>query len=111
VANTNTDPAHGQSADLIADGVLSGVGAAFTILYINKAQDSWTAPRPARETGAVTVHQVNGPIGGGPLHVIRVTLQPVEVQVLGRRAAGRTGVGGTEPWVRTTQVYHPGAPS
>jgi hypothetical protein len=29
----------------------------------------------------VTVQEVDGTIGTGPLHVVRVTLQPMEVQI------------------------------
>src|SRR5262249_25703386 len=84
VANTNPDTAQGQSVDVIVDGVLNEAGAAFQILYGNKKQSTRTAPGPVRQTGTVTVHEVDGSIGNGPLHVIRVTLQPLEVQILGR---------------------------
>ena len=33
-------------------------------------------------------HEVNGSIGTGPLHVIRVSLRPLEVQIL-RRASSQ----------------------
>jgi glycosidase len=84
VANTNTDPGQGQSVDVIVDGVLNEAGAAFQILYSNKKPSTRTAPGPVRQTGTVTVHEVDGSNGTGPLHVIRVTLQPMEVQILGR---------------------------
>jgi hypothetical protein len=36
-----------------------------------------------RQTGNVIVHEVDGATGNGPLHVLRATLQPMEVQILG----------------------------
>jgi glycosidase len=80
VANTNTR--QGQSWDVIIESQLSTVGDAYQVLYSNKAAP--TAPNPVRQTGAVTVHEVDGTVGNGPLHVIHVTLQPLEVQILGR---------------------------
>jgi hypothetical protein len=80
VANTNTG--QGQSLDVILEFQLSAVGDAYQILYSNKTAP--TAPGPVRQTGAVTVHEADGSIGHGPLHVIHVTLQALEVQILGR---------------------------
>jgi hypothetical protein len=36
-----------------------------------------------RADGTVGVHEVDGSVGTGPLHTIRVTLAPMEVQILG----------------------------
>jgi glycosidase len=80
VANTSTG--QGQSLDVIVDWQLSNVGDAYQVLYSNKAAPA--PPGPVRLTGPVTVHEVDGTIGAGPLHVIHVTLQPLEVQILGR---------------------------
>lgn len=80
VANTNSG--QDQSLDVIIDSQLSAAGDAYQILYSNKAAP--TAPSPVRQTGAVTVHEVDGSTGAGPLHLIHVTLQPLEVQIIGR---------------------------
>ncbi len=82
VANTNVDPGTEQSVDVIVEIALNEVGAQFKILYSNKAAS--TSPGAVRQTGTVIVHEVDGSIGSGPLRVLRVTLQPMEVQVLGR---------------------------
>jgi glycosidase len=78
----NTSPSQGQSLDVIIESQLSKPGDAYRISYSNKP--SPTGPSAVKETGAVSVHEVDGTIGHGPLHVVRVTLQPLEAQILGR---------------------------
>jgi glycosidase len=82
VANTNTDGGQSQTVDVIVDSVLNDVNTAFQVRYSNKSNP--TPPENVRQTGSVTVHEVDGSIGTGPLHVIRVALQPMEVQILAR---------------------------
>jgi glycosidase len=81
-ANTNTAKGQNQSVDVIVDSVLNEVGATYQILYSNKTDA--TAPGTVQQTGNVTVHEVDGSTSNGPLHVLRVTLQPMEVQILSR---------------------------
>lgn len=80
VANTNT--AQTQELDVIVETQLSGDGDQFTVLYSN--QPAPVAPQPVRSPaqGSVTVHEVDGSTGRGPLHVVHVTLEPLEVQIL-----------------------------
>ena len=80
VANTNG--AQGESLDVIVDTQLNEVATKYQVLYSNKA--NFTPPTPVKETGAVTVNEVGGAIGNGPARIIRVTLQPYEVQILRR---------------------------
>jgi glycosidase len=82
VANTNTDKGQDQTVDVIIESALNEVGATYRMLYSNKVNP--TLPGPIRQTGSVTVHEVDGSIGHGPLLVLRVTVQPMEVQILGR---------------------------
>ncbi len=81
-ANTNTDPSQGQTVDVIVDSTLNETGATFQVLFSNKSTP--TAPAAVRQTGPVAVNEVDGTTGTGPLQVLRVTLQPMEVQILGR---------------------------
>ncbi|HXJ89454.1 MAG TPA: alpha-amylase family glycosyl hydrolase [Candidatus Binatia bacterium] len=83
-ANTNT--ASTQQVDVIVEILLSSAGDAFDVLYSN--QTAPQAPQPVRLVlaGTPTVHEVDGSIGTGPLNVIRVNLQPLEVQILRRHA-------------------------
>jgi glycosidase len=78
----NTSLTQTQQFDVILEIMLSSGGDAFDVLYSN--QDVPQAPQPVRVApqGTVTVQEVDGSIGVGPLHVIRVTLRPMEVQIL-----------------------------
>ncbi|HWY88774.1 MAG TPA: hypothetical protein VNX28_18830, partial [Gemmataceae bacterium] len=80
VANTNTGQS--QSLDVILESQLSQAGDTYRVLYSNKSNP--TPPSQVKQTGQVTVHETDGSIGNGPLHVLHVTLQPLEVQILGR---------------------------
>jgi len=78
VANTSTTQS--QSVDVIVEIQLNEVNSVHRILYSN--QPAPVNPSPVRKTGTVTVQEVNGTSGKGPLHVVGVTLQPMEVQIL-----------------------------
>ncbi len=78
----NTDGAQGVSLDVIVDMQLNEAATQYRVLYSNKANP--TAPAPVQQTGAVMVNEVGGGTGNGPVRTIRVTLQPYEVQILGR---------------------------
>ena len=78
VANTNATLS--QSADVILEIRLSTAGAHLRILYSNKPNP--TAPAPVKTLNQVTVIEVDGSTGFGPLNATRVTLQPMEVQIL-----------------------------
>lgn len=86
VVAANTNPTQAQQLDVIVEIVLSAGGDNFAVLYSNQAGAQ--APLPVRVVpqGTVTVQEVDGSIGTGPLHVIRVNLRPMEVQIL-RRAS------------------------
>lgn len=80
VANTNTGSA--WSGEVIVDRHLHPQGAKLNVLYSNRADT--VAPQPVRFHGAgtVTVQEVDGSAGHGPLHAVPVTLAPMESQVL-----------------------------
>ena len=84
VVAANTSQSQTQQLDVIIEIVLSSDGDAFDVLYSNQASPQ--APQAVRivPRGTATVHEVDGSIGLGPLHVIRVTLRPMEVQILRR---------------------------
>jgi glycosidase len=82
VANTNSAPNQTQAVDVIVDGTLNPPNSPLKILYSNKAAP--TAPSAVRTTGQVVVHEVDGSIGHGPLEVVHVSLQPMEVQIIAR---------------------------
>ena len=78
VANTSTT--QGVSVDVIVEQTLSTPGVAMQILYSNKPAP--TAPGPVRTLTGVTVAEVDGTTGSGPINTTRVTLLPMEVQIL-----------------------------
>jgi glycosidase len=80
VANTHTSgPLH---VEVIVDSQLHGVNAVFRLLYSNIR--SPVPPQPIRErvVGTVSVTEVDGTTGRGPLRTLPVTLQPMEAQML-----------------------------
>jgi glycosidase len=84
VVAANTNPTQAQQLDVIVEILLSAEGEVFTVLYSNQAGP--LAPQPVRivPQGAATVQEVDGSTGQGPLHVVRVNLRPMEVQILRR---------------------------
>jgi glycosidase len=88
VVAANTNPTQAQPIDVIIEIMLSAEGDAFELLYSNQAGPQ--APQPVRviPQGAATVQEVDGSVGTGPLHVVRVSLRPLEVQIL-RRASSQ----------------------
>jgi hypothetical protein len=88
VVAANTNPTQAQQLDVIVEILLSADGDEFEVLYSNQAGPQ--APQPVRiiPQGTATVQEVDGSIGTGPLHVIRMNLRPLEVQIL-RRASSQ----------------------
>ena len=80
VVVANTNPSVAQSLDVIVDAQLSVPGAQWQVAYSNKA--TATTPGMVRLTGSVNVAEVDGSTTHGPLHVMRVNLQPLETQIL-----------------------------
>jgi glycosidase len=78
VANTNTTTT--ISVAVIVEPTLSTVGQAFDVLYTNKTGS--TAPTAVQAIPQASVTEVDGSHGNGPLNVTRVTLLPMEVQIL-----------------------------
>jgi glycosidase len=69
------------SVSVIVDANLHSPGDRLRVLYSNKSQAN--PPEPVERLSGVRVHEVDGATGFGPLHAIRVDLQPSEVQILG----------------------------
>jgi glycosidase len=78
VANSSTQQS--QALHVILEDDLSAPGAPAGILYSNFANS--TPPGNVQVNTGVTVNEVDGTIGHGPLHTILVTLKPMEVQIL-----------------------------
>lgn len=82
VVAANTNSALTQSVDVILERLLSASGDRFRILYSNNPKA--IAPAPVNSLVEVSVAEVDGTTGRGPLNTLRVTLGPMEVQILRR---------------------------
>jgi hypothetical protein len=85
----NTDPQAGWTGEVLVDLFLNPVAAAYAVLYTNKAfgqhaAQASIAPGPVvdKPAGHVEIHEVNGSVTSGPARAVRVTLQPMEIQIL-----------------------------
>jgi len=84
VIAANTDTANPSSVYVIVDMTLNNPGNQMRILYSN--QQAPQAPSAVQQlvAGTVVVQETDGTTGTGPLNCVRVTLVPLEVQILGR---------------------------
>lgn len=87
----NTDPQAGWTGEVLVDLFLNPAGAIYEVLYTNKAFSQsaghgGVAPSPVvnKAAGQVEIHEVNGSVTSGPARALRVTLQPMELQILRR---------------------------
>ncbi len=80
IANFSTTAA--QPVWVVLDGSLSAPGDAIVVLYSNQAAPAPPSAVVQLAAGSVSVTEVDGSAGTGPVNVIRVTLQPMEVQIL-----------------------------
>lgn len=76
----NTHPTTSQQLHVIVDGRLNQAGTRVAVRYSNHAQP--TPPEPLRIIAEVSVTEVDGAHASGPVTTCRVTLQPLEVQIL-----------------------------
>ncbi len=76
----STGAAQSPSINVIVESNLSLAGDVLRILYSNKANP--TAPAAVVTSARVNVNEVGGGTGTGPVNTVRVTLQPMEIQIL-----------------------------
>lgn len=84
VVAANCSTSGTRTFDVIADITLNRLGDPFRVRYSNKA--AFISPDPVQDkpAGSVSVQETGGSLGVGPLRTIRVTLAPLEVQILSR---------------------------
>lgn len=80
VANTNTEIT--QSLYVIVDYNLNSKNPTYKILFSNKSRDNSIEPETVEEQKDANITDVNGQRTYGPIQVMKVTLQPMEVQIL-----------------------------
>lgn len=79
-ANCSTSGA--RNFDVIVDSTLNQPGDQYQVLYSNKSTSTKPQPVRGKPPGSVSVQETDGGVGTGPLCSIRVTLAPLEVQIL-----------------------------
>ena len=77
--------ASAQDCWVILDANLSAPGDRIQMLYSNRPAPAAPGPVEGLAPGSVSVSEVGGSIGSGPLNVIQVHLQPMETQILRKR--------------------------
>ena len=82
VANTDTQAS--WKGEIIIDFSLSPLGSAYNIIFSNKSQPTSPGAIEEKAAGSVMVTEVDGSITQGPLHVVAVNMQPMEIQILGK---------------------------
>lgn len=83
VVVANTDTVNPCSVYAIVDNTLNQPGETFRVLYSNKQNPQAPGAVAQMAAGAVQVQETDGSTGTGPLNSIRVTLAPLEAQILG----------------------------
>jgi glycosidase len=76
----NTSAVQTVSVDVIVEISLSKAGDQLHVLFSNNSNP--VPPAPIRSIQQVTVAEVDGSTGNGPVNVVRVTVQPMEIQIL-----------------------------
>lgn len=84
VTVANTDPVNPCSVYVIVDNTLNKLGDQFRILYSNQQQPQPPSLIQQFAAGSVKIQEADGSLGAGPLNCTHVTLNPLEVQILGR---------------------------
>jgi len=89
VANISTT--NGFSGEVIVDLALNPTGAPYEIFYTNKAfrGSNRGGAKPsvvlAKAGSSANIHEINGTISTGPARTVFVTLEPMEIQIMGIR--------------------------
>jgi glycosidase len=87
VANCSTDPNGTFKGEVIVDGFLNAEVDSFDVLYSNKQRFKGPGKLLTRNYATVSVKEVDGGTSCGPIRAMPVTLQPLEIQILGQAAA------------------------
>jgi glycosidase len=82
VANASTGAS--WAGAVVVDFSLNASGAAYDILFSNKAQPIAPGAVVEKSAGSVVVTEVDGGTTHGPVRVISVNLEPMEIQIVGK---------------------------
>ena len=79
----NTSSSDSFQGFALVDFALNPDGSQLVGLYSNKVGAASPAPCVTRAAGTVTIHQLDGSTSAGPVRAVPVSLQPLEVKILG----------------------------
>jgi len=83
VVLANTSSSNGFQGFSLVDFAINPDGSHFATLYSNKAGAANPGACVTRPAGTVTIHQLDGSTSTGPVRAVPISLQPLEVKVLG----------------------------
>jgi glycosidase len=82
VANTNTHAA--WQGEIIIDFSLNPGGTVYSVIFSNKAQPTVPGAIEEKDAGSVVVTEADGNVTYGPIRVVSVNVQPMEIQIVGK---------------------------
>jgi glycosidase len=82
VANTNAQ--FGWQGEVLVDYSINAVGATYRILCSNKSHPAAPAPVIEKLGGSIEIRGLDNAVAYGPTRVLRVQLQPLEIQFLAK---------------------------
>ncbi len=80
IANTNAQS--GWQGEALVDFAINPVGSIYHVLYSNKSSPAAPEPVSEKSMGSVEIREVDGAVTHGPTRVLRLKLQPMEIQIL-----------------------------
>jgi glycosidase len=82
----NADAQAGHAVDVLVDRALNPEGTTYVIAYSNQSAAQAAAPQPVAEkpAGTIEIRALDGTVTQGPARSCRVTLRPLEAQILVR---------------------------
>jgi len=86
VANTNAEIS--WQGEALVDYSINQTGSAYQILFSNKNNPRSPEPVSEKPAGSIEVRSLDDAISHGPTRVLRLQLQPMEVQILARASKG-----------------------
>jgi len=80
VANTNTQA--GWQGEALVDYSINPPNSTYRLLFSNKSSAAMPAPVAEKPAGSIEIREIDGAVTHGPTRVLRVQLQPMEIQIL-----------------------------
>jgi len=82
VANTNTQ--RDWPGEVLVDYSINPLGSKYRPLFSNKKNPAAAEPVAEKTAGSIEIRRLNGEVSYGPTRVLRLRLQPMEIQILAK---------------------------